>query len=419
MLAKPKALIVAAAFLVLLSLAGLPILPLFAMAGVCAFLAYMVHRREARDVDAAKVEADLTTTAAQQPEAVEKFLDLDVLELEVGPGLLKLADATRGGDLLERIRDIRKQIAQELGLIVPAVRVHDNADLSANDYIIKIRGHVVARGVTYPEQFLAIAPAVDASHMPDAESTSDPITQSPAYWITDSQLSQATALHYDIIEAPEVLTTHLAEMIRTHAQELLTRQEVKNLLDNLKQRSPALVDEVIPTQLKPGELHRVLQNLLRERVSIRDLETIIETLADHASHTKDLSELTEHVRQALARTICRQYVDDHNHLACLTLDPELENEIAQEPSLAPDRTQQLLDQLQTASETLTRPHHSPVVLCSAPARAAVRKLIEVSLPRVAVLSFSEISPDVSIDGLAIGSIAAHQTRGLEPAVQQG
>ncbi len=415
MLSKPKALYVAAAFLISLSFAGLPVIPLFAMSATCAILAYTIDRRLRLR---GKIESETTnkSTPTPNPEQVEKFLDLDTLELEIGPGLLKLADTAHGGDLLERIRDVRKQIAQELGLIVPAVRVHDNAELSANDYLIKIRGHVLARGVTYPEQYLAIAPA-DASRMPDAESTADPITQAPAYWITESQLSHAASLHYDIIEAPEVLTTHLAETIRSHAHELLTRQEVKNLLDNLKQRAPALVDEVVPSQLKPGELHRVLQNLLRERVSIRDLETIIETLADHATTTKNLGALTEHVRHALSRTICHQYVDDRNRLPCLTLDPEFESELAQQWSLAPEDAQRLLNQLQAASDQLAQAHPAPVVLCSAPVRAAVRRLIEATLPRVAVLSFTEISPDVSIE--ALGSIGAHQTRGLEPAVQPG
>ncbi|HEX8521636.1 MAG TPA: flagellar biosynthesis protein FlhA [Tepidisphaeraceae bacterium] len=414
MLAKPKALIVAAAFLMLLSVAGLPAMPLMVMAGACAMLAYLITKRDHTTLDA----TDDATEADQkeQPEPVEKFLELSVLELEIGPGLIKLADSSRGGDLLERIHEIRKKVAIELGLIVPAVRVHDNPELSANDYIIKIRGMAVGRGVTYPEQYLAVA-AHDASEMPDAEHTACPVTSAPAYWITESQLTQAGSLAYEIIEAPEVLTTHLAETIRTHAQELLTRQEVKNLLENLKQRSPALVDEVVPNQLKIGELHRVLQNLLRERVSIRDLETILESLADCASRTKDLDELTEHVRRALARSICHQYTDDQNRLACVTLDPDLEQQIVRQVTrrdardaalwagLPPQQVQELVEQL-----TLD---HASVVLCSAPVRAAVRRMLEISLPRVAVLSFSEISPDVSIH--TSGKIEAHQARGLEPA----
>ncbi len=397
MLAKPKALIVAAAFCVLLSAAGLPTMPLLVMGGACALLAYTVHRREQNQtLDTAQTQ-DAPTHPQSEP--VDEYLDLDVLELEIGPGLVKFADHHRGGDLLERIGDIRKQTALELGLIVPAVRVHDNAELSANDYIIKIRGIPVARGVTYPEQFLAVASS-QAREMPDAESTADPVTHSPAYWITESQLAQARSLDYEIIEAPEVLTIHLAETIRSHAGELLTRQEVKHLIENLRQRSPALVEELIPSQLKTGELHRVLQNLLRKRVSIRDLETILETLADHVASSNDLAALTEQVRHGLARSICRQYADEHNRLVCVTVDPELEQQIARHvdkaqanvrAGLPPDDVEHVVEQLKQEIQQNSQP---PVVLCSPPVRASLRRLLELSMPRVAVLSFTEISPDV-------------------------
>jgi flagellar biosynthesis protein FlhA len=425
-IAKPKALVVAAAFLVLLAFTGLPTMPLMVMASACAALAAIVHRRDTDqrlslfpgNPGEGRGEGDSPSPSVRAPgdgehqEAVEKLLELQTLELEIGPGLLKLADAERGGDLLDRIKELRRHLALELGMIVPAVRVHDNPDLSANDYIIRIRGQSIARGVTYPEQFLAVAPA-DVTEMPDAESTACPVTQAPAYWITDSQLAQARSLGYDILEAPDVLINHLAEIIRTHAHELLSRQEVKNLLDNLKLRCAALVDEVVPTQIKAGELHRVLQNLLRERVSIRDLETILESVTDHSSGTRNLDELSERARHALGRSICRQYADEHNRLACFTLDPELEQAIAQHveqhppghtPGLPPQQVQLLIEQLARESDQLCQTHHTPVLLCSPPIRAAVRRLLELRLPRVPVLSFTEISPDVSIESLGcIGS----------------
>src|SRR5205085_1897225 len=188
-------------------------------------------------------------------------------------------------------------------------------------------GQSVGRGVTYPEQFLAMDNGATSGAIPGATATTEPAFGLPAYWITESQRSQAELMNYTVVEATSVLATHLTELIKSHAAELLTRQEIKNLLDNLKQKLPALVEEVVPTQIKPGELQKVMQNLLRERVPVRDLETIIETLGDYSSRTKDLDVLTEYVRNALGRTICKQYVDDHDRIFCLTLDPALEDVI--------------------------------------------------------------------------------------------
>src|SRR5205823_2764192 len=231
----------------------------------------------------------------------------------------------KGGDLLDRISMIRRQIAMELGVIVPPIRIRDNMQLQANDYIVKVRGQAIGKGVTYPEQFLAMDNGATSGPIPHAEATTEPAFGLPAYWISEPQRAQAELLNYTVVEATSVLATHLTELVKSHAFELLTRQEVKNLIDNLKQRTPALIEEVIPTQIKPGELQKVMQNLLRERVPVRDLETILETLGDYASRTKDLDVLTEYVRNALARNICKQYVDDQDRLWCLTLDPALED----------------------------------------------------------------------------------------------
>ena len=246
------------------------------------------------------------------------------MELEVGYGLVKMVDASKGGDLLERISLIRRQIAIDLGIVVPPIRIRDNMQLPANDYLIKIKGQTVAHGVTYAEQFLAMDNGATSGPIPGGTLTTEPAFGLPAYWITESERAQAELLNYTVVEATAVLATHLTEVVKTHGYELLTRQEVKNLLDNLKARVPALVEEVMPTQVKPGELQKVMQNLLRERVPVRDLETILETLGDFSSRTKDLEVLTEYVRNALARTICKQYVDDQDRLWCLTLDPALE-----------------------------------------------------------------------------------------------
>ena len=326
LLSKPRALVVASLFLGLMSITGLPKVPVLILGSCCAGLAMIITRNEGRVVRAevARKSAEVAT-AAKEPEKVEKLLDVDTMELEVGYGLIKLVDASKGGDLLDRISMIRRQIATDLGIIVPPVRIRDNINLQANDYVVKLKGQAIGKGVTYPEQFLAMDNGATSGPIPHAESTTEPAFGLPAYWISESQRQHAELMNYMVVEATAVLATHLTELIKSHAYELLTRQEVKNLLDNLKLRTPALIEEVIPTQIKPGELQKVMQNLLRERVPVRDLETIIETLGDFSTRTKDLDVLTEYVRNALARTICKQYVDDRDRIWCLTLDPALED----------------------------------------------------------------------------------------------
>jgi flagellar biosynthesis protein FlhA len=331
------------------------------------------------------------------------------MELEVGYGLVKLIDTSKGGDLLDRISMIRRQIATELGIIVPPIRIRDNMQLSANDYIVKIKGQPVGRGVTYPEQFLAMDNGATSGPIPGGTLTTEPAFGLPAYWITESERAQAELMNYTVVEAPAVLATHLTEAIKSHAYELLTRQETKNLIDNLKARVPALVEEVIPTQIKPGELQRVCQNLLRERVPVRDLETIIETLGDYSSRTKDLDVLTEYVRNALARTISKQYVDDHDRIYCVTLDPAVEdlinNHIDRERgnanTLPPQTAQQIVKQVAEKANELTQTGRSAVVLCSPHIRSAQRRMIETSLTQVAVLGFNEIASEVAVEAVGL------------------
>jgi flagellar biosynthesis protein FlhA len=409
MIAKPKALIIAAAFLMLMSLTGLPKIPLLIIGSCCGGLAFVLTRTEHRTAKA-EVARKSAEATKKEPEKVEKLLDLDTMELEVGYGLVRLVDAAKGGDLLDRISLIRRQIAIELGIIVPPIRIRDNMQLSANDYIIKIKGQAIGKGVTYPEQFLAMDNGATSGPIPSAESTIEPAFGLPAYWITESQRAQAELLNYTVVEATSVLATHLTELVKSHAYELLTRQEMKNLLENLKQRLPALIEEVIPTQIKPGELQKVMQNLLRERVPVRDLETIIETLGDYASRTKDLDILTEYVRNALARTICKQYVDDTDRLWCLTLDPALEDLInghlersdrGTTNTMPPQTAQQIVQQIAAKATELTQTGRSAVILCSPQIRGALRRMIESSLPHVAVLAFNEIVPEISVEAVAL------------------
>jgi flagellar biosynthesis protein FlhA len=408
-MSKPQALIIAAAFLFLMAITDLPKIPLMLTGASCAGLAWLLTRNQ--KAAAAAAERIKTEEATKkEPEKVEKLLDLDTMELEVGYGLVRLVDTAKGGDLLERISMIRRQVAMELGVIVPPIRIRDNMQLQANDYIVKIRGQSVGRGETYPEQFLAMDNGATSGPVPSAHQTTEPAFGLPAYWITESQRAEAELLNYTVVDCTSVLATHLTELIKTHAHELLTRQEIKNLVDNLKQRVPALVEEVIPTQVKPGELQKVMQNLLRERVPVRDLETIIETLGDWSTRTKDLDVLTEYVRNGLARSICKQYVDDQDRLWVVTLDPALEDFIAGHIDrtehgttnrVPPQASQQIVQRIATKAAELTQTGRSAVVLCSPQIRGALRRMIESSLPAVAVLSYNEIVQGISVEAVGL------------------
>jgi flagellar biosynthesis protein FlhA len=334
------------------------------------------------------------------------------MELEVGYGLVRMVDAAKGGDLLDRISLIRRQIAMDLGIIVPPIRIRDNMQLGANDYAVKVRGQTIGRGVTYPEQFLAMDNGATTGPITGATQTTEPAFGLPAYWITEPQRQQAELLNYTVVEASAVLATHLTELIKSHAHELLTRQEVKNLVENLKARVPALIEEVLPTQVKPGELQKVMQNLLRERVPVRDLETIVETLGDYSSRTKDLEILTEYVRNGLSRAICKQYVDDRDRLWCITLDPALEDlinghiersERGATNTMPPQTAQQIVKQIAEKTVELTQTGRSAVVLCSPQIRSTLRRMIETpgAPGHVAVLAYNEIAAEVTVEAVGM------------------
>ena len=405
MLAKPQALLVAAVFLAILATMGMPLVPLIILGTCCIGLAYVLRTPAAA---AAKAD-DVIVPAKKQTTEVERLLDLDVLELAIGHGLAKLANDA----LLDRVVAVREQIAVELGILVPAITVHDSDKLGVNDYAIKIRGQLVARGVAYPDQFLAIDTGEAAGPIQHGEETADPARHRLAYWITESQRDDAESLGYVVLEAPAVMLSHVTEVVRTHAHELLTRQAVKNLLDNLKTRASAVVEEVVPALIKPGELQKVLQNLLRERVPVRDLETILETLGDHASRTKDSEMLTDAVRVALARAICKQYADADDRLFCLMLDPHLEEVIAGHlehadgvvgssiNTMPPGQQQRIGQEIVEQSEAAERDGHSVVVLTSPAVRAAVKKLIEPLSAHLAVLSLAEVVGDVRPEVVAV------------------
>ncbi|MGF1633751.1 MAG: flagellar biosynthesis protein FlhA [Phycisphaerae bacterium] len=414
LLGNPKVLFIAAGFLGAISLTGIPFVPSIILGGSAAGLGFILTRNN-KQVAAAEAKKQVQQKqAAKEPEAVEKLLTVDAMELEVGYGLVRLVDKAKGGDLLERISLIRRQLAMELGIVVPPIRIRDNMQVEANDYMVKIRGQTVAKGEAFPDQFLAMDSGAAGGPITGGFETKEPAFGLPAYWITDAQKAEAELLNYTVVEASAVLATHITEVIRQYAHELLSRQEIRSLLDNLKNRSPALVEEVVPTQIKPGELQKVMQNLLRERVPVRDLETILETLGDYAGRTKDLDVLTEYARHALARTICKQYVDENDKLWCVTLDPAVEELINGHiqrtegglvNAMPPQTQQQILQKTAEKVAELTGTGRTAVILCGPQVRSVVRRLIEGSLPTVAVLSYNEIVSDVSVEAVGFVSLS--------------
>ncbi|GMU20971.1 MAG: flagellar biosynthesis protein FlhA [Phycisphaerae bacterium] len=407
--ARPIALVLAAVFLGFLALTPLPKLPLLSLAAGCGGIAFAVTKTRSGVAAAAAVQAK--ADAGKKPEKVESLLAVDPMELEVGYGLIRLVDRKQGGDLLDRITNIRKQIATELGLIVPPIRVRDHLKLEPNQYAIKVKGVDVARGECMPGYLLAIDNGMVSSPIVGIETT-EPAFGLPAMWINEQQRPDAEHRNYTVVPCSSVLATHLTEIIKRHADELLTRQQTHKLLEALKEKSPKAVDDVIPEVIKVGELQRVLQNLLRERVPVRDLETILETIADWAPRTKDPDILTEYARNALARTICQMYKDAHNCLRVITLDPKLEDLISAHLersdrgtflSLPPAVQKRLVTAVRERVEAAasTAAGQNVVVLCSPQVRMWVRRLIEPVLAQVPVLAYNEVVRGIEVRSLGL------------------
>src|SRR4051812_25857586 len=306
-ISQPRGLLITAVFLVCLAATPLPTVPLLVTGGGLGLLAFSMLRTQRQEAAGKRrVDEQAAAKGRTEPPAVETLLKVDTLELEVGYALVSLVDTAQGGDLLERIGAIRRQLAGELGLVMPPVRIRDNMQLPATEYRIKIRGSAVATGQTRPGKLLAMDSGL-ASGPLDGERTREPAFGLEAWWIEPPLRTRAETMNYTVVDPISVLGTHLTEVVRQHAGELLTRTEVVNLLEELKKKSPKLVEETVPGAVKTGDLQKILQNLLRERVPVRDLETILETLADWGPRTKDLDVLTEYVRNALRRTICLQH----------------------------------------------------------------------------------------------------------------
>jgi len=339
------------------------------------------------------------------PESVLPLLTVDPIELEIGYGLTKIADPRVGGDLPDRITATRRQIATELGFVMPTVRIRDSVHLRTNEYVIKVRGEEVVRGEAMPGQLLAVTNG-SVSEPLSGQATKDPVFGLDALWIEPTLRDQAERGGYTVIEPSAVLSTHLSETVRTHAAELLSRQDVQTLLDNAKTINEAAVNELIPNVLQIGDVQKVLQHLLRERVPIRDMVTILETMADFGTRVKDPDQLGELVRASISRTITRQFLDFENRLSCITLDPTLEQTLTEAVNvtslgsilvLEPEPQRRLIDSLSQELDRATARGHQAVLLCGNTVRLPLRRLLERYLPGLNVMAYNEVSAKADVE----------------------
>ena len=406
---RPQVLFVAGGFLAVLVFTNLPSIPLLTIGGGCVGIAYVL-RTQTREEEKRTAE-NQATAALKEPldERIENYLAIDPMEIEIGVGLIRLADPKRGGDLLSRITSVRQGVASEVGIILPKVRIRDNMQLGKNSYRIKIANNPVAKGDVLPNMLLAMNHSKDDSTI-QGRPTRDPAFDQPAIWIEPHVREQAELSGYTTVEPATVLATHLQEIVRRNADEILTRDATRHLIDELKKSSPAVVEELIPNQMKLAEVQQVLQILLREEVPIRQLGLILETLGDGASRTKDPILLTEYVRQRLARTLCTCYRDKEHRLHVVTLDPAIEDLIVAgiehterglSVRLSPLVTEKICSLVANETKGLTNSGYRPIVLVSPQIRSALKQLTLAQLPRLVVLSYNEITRDTKVDSLGV------------------
>ena len=377
----------------------------------------VVGRIIASTIETSLVEhaADTEEIAAEeirQPENVTSLLQVDPIELEFGYGIIPLADVNQGGDLLDRVVMIRRQIALELGTVVPIIRLRDNIQLNPNQYIIKIKGVQVSEGEILFDHYMAMNPGYVEEEITGIP-TFEPSFHLPAVWITEGQRERAESLGYTVVDPPSIIATHLTEIIRQHIDELLTRQDVQNLVNNLKENNPAIVEELVPKLMGLGEVQKVLQNLLREGISIRDLLTIFETLADYAATTRDTDILTEYVRQSLKRAICSKFFPANETTSVVTLDPKIEQEIMNSVkqteqgaylNMDPARTRAIMESVGEEVKKLENLGRNPIIITSPIVRTYFKRLTEEYYPDLIVVSYNEVENRVELQ--SVGMITA-------------
>lgn len=410
--AYPKLLYIVAGTLALIAVFT-PINPLLVLpvAGLVAFGGYKMQS----SISADEAEESESSNEGQEleklksPESVMDLLHVDSIEFEFGYGLIPIADKNQGGDLLDRVIMIRRQCAIELGIVVPVIRIRDNIQLRPNEYIIKIKGNRVAFGEIMLDHYLAMSPGIDDESIEGIE-TIEPAFGMPALWVNEEMKEEAELSGYAIVDPPSVVSTHLTEVIKRYAHELLGRQEVKSLIENVKETSPAVVEELIPQMMTIGEVQKVLMKLLKEKVSIRNLLVILETLADYASQTKDTEILTEYVRQALSRQITLQYTQQNESLQVITAGASLEKKVADSVhrseqgsylSLDPETSQTIYQKITEQVTQLQQSGIQPILLTSPAIRMYIRQFLERYFPDLTVLSYNELEPEIEIQSVGV------------------
>lgn len=403
----PKVIAIASVVLLFMAIIpGLPHMAFFILSIACGVAAYLLYKDAKEQViQQAEIEQqEITEIESKEPENVMNLISVEPMEVEIGYGLIPLADEGSGGDLLQRITSVRRQCAIEMGIVVQPIRIRDNLQLKTNEYVIKIRGTVLAKSELMPSMLLCMDPTDGESEIQGIR-TMEPSFGLPAIWINKDQREEAEIKGLTVVDPTTVMVTHLTETIKNHSYELLGRQEVKLIVDSVKEKYSAVVEELIPDLLTIGELQKVLQNLLRERVSIKDMVTIMESLADNSRTTKDIEILTEYVRFALGRSICNSLVDENGAVTVVTLDPQIEDLVGNNiqksmqgsfPAIDPDTTGRILNSIKSVLDSVYFYENQPVILVSPKIRPAFRKLIEMVFPAVNVLSLNEIPNDIEI-----------------------
>ncbi|MBZ5749888.1 flagellar biosynthesis protein FlhA [Metabacillus rhizolycopersici] len=412
--AYPKMLYVAAGTIFALGLfTPIGILIPLPIAGLLAFAGYSISKTKDQPIsDEEEIEQEIEMDEMKSPESVINLLTIDPIEFEFGYGLIPLADTNQGGDLLDRVIMIRRQLAIEFGIVIPVVRIRDNIQLEPNEYRLKIKGNEVAKGLILLDHYLAMAPGIEDDSIEGID-TVEPSFGLPAKWITEEMKDTAEMYGYTVVDPPSVVSTHITEVIKQHAHELLGRQETKQLVDHLKESYSILVEEVTPTPLSIGDIQKVLAKLLREKVSIRNLPIIFETLADFGKMTSDAELLGEYVRQALAKQITTQYVDQDQMLKVVTLSGKIEKIIADGVqqtehgnylSLSPDVSQSIIEAIAKEIENLSLQQQTPILLCSPAVRMYVRQLTNRYFPQVPILSYNELEANVEVQSIGVVNV---------------